>query len=269
MLSRTIIAATTLLAAGLCLTTAASTAAAAEQQPNFVFFLADDISDSDLGCYGHPSIKTPHIDTLAADGVRFTNAYLTTSSCSPSRCSLITGRYPHNTGAPELHTTLPTDQVCFPTILREHGYYTVLSGKNHMGNAVQKAFDKISPGKGPGKEGDWVEILQQRPTEKPFFCWFASTDAHCDWQMSDDVPTYSPQDVVIPPYLIDGLPNAPGPDWVLSRSKSFRSLHWAGRRRTETARCFREYGHYCDGGQRVDHFPAARRDSTIVASKRL
>jgi len=82
--------------------------------PNIVFFIADDVSQEDFGCYGHPTIKTPHTDALAAGGMRFDNAYLTTSSCSPSRCSIITGRYPHNTGAPELHVRLPEEQVRFP-----------------------------------------------------------------------------------------------------------------------------------------------------------
>ena len=63
-------------------------------RPNVVLIIGDDISDSDFGCYGHPHIRTPHVDKLAADGMRFTNAYLTTSQCSPTRCSLITGRYP-------------------------------------------------------------------------------------------------------------------------------------------------------------------------------
>ena len=76
-------------------------------KPNIVFFIADDVSQNDFGCYGHPVIKTPNIDALSANGMRFDNAYLTTSSCSPSRCSIITGRYPHNTGAPELHVRLP------------------------------------------------------------------------------------------------------------------------------------------------------------------
>ena len=102
------------------------------KKPNIVFFIADDVSQDDFGCYGHPIIKTPNVDALASKGMRFDNAYLTTSSCSPSRCSIITGRYPHNTGAPELHVRLPQEQVRFPELLREAGYYTVLSGKNHM-----------------------------------------------------------------------------------------------------------------------------------------
>ena len=55
------------------------------EKPNVVFFIADDVSQDDFGCYGHPVIQTPHVDALAQKGVRFDNAYLTTSSCSPSR----------------------------------------------------------------------------------------------------------------------------------------------------------------------------------------
>ena len=68
-------------------------------RPNVIVFIADDMAVDDCGAYGHPHIRTPHIDALARDGMRFTNAFLTTSSCSPSRCSILTGRYPHATGA--------------------------------------------------------------------------------------------------------------------------------------------------------------------------
>lgn len=97
------------LIATLCCSACSFVLFAAEEEPhpNFIFFLSDDISQEDHGGYGHPVIKTPHIDALAANGMRFDNAYLAISSCSPSRCSIITGRYPHNTGAPELHSPLP------------------------------------------------------------------------------------------------------------------------------------------------------------------
>jgi len=175
----------------------------ADDRPNFVFFLADDVSDDDFGFQGHPSLKTPNIDQLAAGGMQFDNAYLTTSSCSPSRCSIITGRYPHNTGAPELHVQLPAAQVRFPELLREAGYYTVLSGKNHMFGNKDRAFDSITKGGGPGGEKDWVDHVKDRPKDKPFFFWFAAFDAHRAWQVSDDAPKYSPDDVVVPPYLVD------------------------------------------------------------------
>lgn len=177
---------------------------ASDSRSNFIFVLADDVSWDDLGCYGHPSIQTPNLDQMAAEGARFNHAYLTTSSCSPSRCSIITGRYPHNTGAAELHTTLPAGLFTFPAALKEAGYYTVLSGKHHMGTEVNHGFDLISNGKGPGKEEDWVPILRDRPRDKPFFFWFASTDAHRDWSINEDAPVYEAGDVVVPPYLVDG-----------------------------------------------------------------
>ncbi len=189
----------------LLLTTliAGSNIYAADERPNFVFFIADDISVDDLGCYGHKTLKTPQIDRLADNGMRFTNAYLTISSCSPSRCSIITGRYPHNTGAPELHTKLPEDQPLFPLLLKDAGYYTVLSGKHHMGNNANPGFTHISGGKGPGREEDWVPILQKRPKDQPFFCWFASTDAHRNWAFDENAPKYTNEEVVVPPYMVD------------------------------------------------------------------
>ncbi|VGO22123.1 sulfatase family protein [Pontiella sulfatireligans] len=186
---------------GLLLAWGAS--AAAEERPNIVFFIADDVSQEDFGCYGHPTLKTPNVDALAASGMRFDNAYLTTSSCSPSRCSIITGRYPHNTGAPELHVKLPDAQIRFPELLREAGYYTVLSGKNHMFGNTDRAFDQITKGGGPGKEEDWVGHLKNRPKDQPFFFWFSSIDAHRGWQESEQAPVYNPEDVIIPPYMVD------------------------------------------------------------------
>jgi len=173
------------------------------ERPNIVFFIADDISQDDFGCYGHPVIKTPHTDQLAANGLRFDNAYLTTSSCSPSRCSIITGRYPHNTGAPELHVRLPDSQTRFPELLRQAGYYTVLSGKNHMFGKEDRAFDRITRGGGPGSSADWVQHVKDRPKDKPFFFWLASADGHRDWAINNDVQTYNKEEVIIPPYMVD------------------------------------------------------------------
>ncbi len=176
---------------------------AEELRPNFIFFIADDISQEDLGCYGHPVIKTPRINELAANGMRFDNAYLAISSCSPSRCSIITGRYPHNTGAPELHSPLPDDQTRFPELLHERGYYTALSGKNHMFGNKDRAFNVITYGGGDGGSGDWVELVRDRPKDQPFFFWFAANDAHRGWGISEHAPTYDPADVIVPPYNAD------------------------------------------------------------------
>lgn len=174
------------------------------KQPNFILFITDDISWDDLGCYGSKVAKTPHLDQMANEGMLFHGAYLSISSCSPSRCSIISGRYPHNTGAAELHTELPADQPVFPEALQAAGYYTAISGKHHMGKAVNRGFDKVSGGKGPSKSADWVPMLQERPKDKPFFFWFASSDAHRGWALNDKAPLYKPEDIEVPPYLFDG-----------------------------------------------------------------
>lgn len=66
-----------------------------------------------------------------------------------------------------------------------------------------RAFDEITGGGGPGKEEDWVKHVQERPKDKPFFFWFAASDAHRDWALNDDAPTYTRDDIVVPPYLVD------------------------------------------------------------------
>jgi arylsulfatase len=172
-------------------------------RPNFVLIIGDDISFDDFGCYGHPHIRTPNIDALAAGGIRFTNVYLTASQCSPTRCSIISGRYPHNTGAPELHMPLPNGQPLFPLNLKQAGYYTAAAGKWHMGSYPKGAFTRRAPEAGPGSEDNWVTCLRERPLDKSFFMWFASTDAHRHWQPDKQAQPHEPADAVIPPYMAD------------------------------------------------------------------
>ncbi len=69
--------------------------AVAQSRPNIILIIADDVGWNDIGCYGNTAIHTPNIDQLAKEGMRFTNVFVTSSSCSPSRSSIITGRYPH------------------------------------------------------------------------------------------------------------------------------------------------------------------------------
>src|SRR5262245_3362065 len=75
---------------------------AARPLPNLILIIADDMAWDDCGAYGHLAIRTPNLDRLAREGMRFDRAFLTCSSCSPSRASMITGRYPHATGAQQL-----------------------------------------------------------------------------------------------------------------------------------------------------------------------
>ncbi len=193
--------------------------------PNFVFFITDDISASDLGCYGNEVIQTPNLDAIAENGLVFDNAHNVISSCSPSRCAIITGRYPHNTGAPELHSTLPDDQVTFVRTLREAGYHTIISGKNHMNKPAKLGFDESSDSKPAGSE-NWIQHLKDRPKEKPFFAWFASHDAHYPMTFTDEAPTYDPNDIEVPPMLFD----APGTRQELANyyHEVSRTDHFAG-----------------------------------------
>ncbi|QDV62843.1 sulfatase-like hydrolase/transferase [Crateriforma conspicua] len=178
-------------------------ATSADPRPNFVFLITDDISPDDLSIYGNDFVSTPNLKRLADRGLVFDNAYLTISSCSPSRCSMITGRYPHNTGASELHLTLPDDQTTFVQLLRDAGYHTMISGKNHMAPPQQLGFVESSDAKPAGAE-KWVQHLRNRPADRPFFAWFASHDAHRAFEITDDAPVYDPQQVQVPPMMFDG-----------------------------------------------------------------
>lgn len=177
----------------------------AQEPPNIIFIIADDVGWNDLGCYGNQVVSTPNIDRIAREGMMFTNAFLTTSSCSPSRCSIITGRYPHNTGAAELHTPLPESQIPFPLLMQNAGYYTVQAGKSHFGKPALRCFDQayeMEEG-GVGGEERWVRCLRERPANQPFFAWFAAVDAHRDWHHDQYGVTPNPERITAPPYLVD------------------------------------------------------------------
>ena len=107
-------------------------------KPNFVFIYLDDLGYGDLSCYGATEIKTPNIDALANGGVRFTNGYATSATCTPSRYGLLTGVYPwRNKDAKILPGSAPLligkDQLTIPKMLKEKGYQTAVVGKWHLG----------------------------------------------------------------------------------------------------------------------------------------
>jgi arylsulfatase A-like enzyme len=172
-----------------------------DSKPNFVLIIGDDISWNDFGTYGHPNIRTPNVDSIAGEGIKFTSAFLTVSSCSPSRASIMTGRYPHNTGAGNLSEPLPAEQVTFPALLKKAGYYTASAGKFHLGDQ-KLSFDTIVEGNPSGCER-WLEVLKQRPKDKPFCLWLASRDAHLPYRKNTVPKPHTPEDAVVPPFLPD------------------------------------------------------------------
>ncbi|MDR2860134.1 MAG: sulfatase [Mediterranea sp.] len=185
-------------------------------KPNIVVLIADDISMNDFGCYGHPDIKTPNIDNLAKSGLRFTNVFLTASSSSPSRASIITGRYPHNTGACELHTAMGDEQVFIPGALQQEGYYTAQAGKWHFSGGgddfsgpVSNVFNRkggdVKHGGGVSGSEMWVTYLKERPKDKPFFMWFAAHDAHRNWDDEVFLEKYKAEDVTVSEFYVDNI----------------------------------------------------------------
>jgi len=127
------------LAVLMLVSTIAAQADARHDCPNIVVMLADDLGFGDLACYGHPQIRSPNIDRLAAEGLKFTACYAAAPMCSPSRAGLLTGRSPHRTGvfdwiahdgSSSIH--LRPSEVTFANMLQAAGYQTALHGKWHL-----------------------------------------------------------------------------------------------------------------------------------------
>ena len=197
----------------LSMAVAACCATGTGEPPNFVLFMADDVSWNDIGCYGNPVVQTPNIDGLAVNGLRFDNAFLTASSCSPSRSSIIAGKYPHSVqNAAELHSYMTENEIPFPLLLKESGYYTAHAGKWHIGTAPHRAFDAFTDWdtdksvrllNGEGGEDYWLTRVRERPRDKPFFLFLAAHDAHREWHADEFHIQHDPEEVVIPPYFAD------------------------------------------------------------------
>ncbi len=191
------------------------------EQPNLVLIIADDLGFDDCTPFGGKHVHTPNLQRLADEGMRFDHAFLTCSSCSPSRSTMITGRYPHNTGAEQLHWPLPKDQITFVEQLKAKGYWTGQAGKWHLGNAVKNRFDVLYEmgnsafqlskdgkgkirGKGDGSGCEnWLPLLKSRPKDKPFFMWLASADPHRDYEPNTFDPPHRPENAFVPSYLPD------------------------------------------------------------------
>jgi N-sulfoglucosamine sulfohydrolase len=165
--------------------------------PNFVFLISDDQSVPDLSCYGNRAIHTPNIDQLARDGMRFENGFVTSPSCSPSRSSILTGRYAHSTGTARLHAPMP---AYLPTILESLkglGYFTGAFRKVHLGDAFWKRWDF------EGRAKDFATFFDARPTDRPFYLHVGFHDPHRPYWPREFSPAYNPRDVEVPGFLPD------------------------------------------------------------------
>jgi N-sulfoglucosamine sulfohydrolase len=218
-------------------------ASAATPRPNVVLIVADDHGREALGCYGNPVVKTPHLDALAADGTRFTSAFCTTASCSPSRSVILSGQQNHRNGMYGLqhddHHFQSFDQVkSLPVRLKEAGFRTARIGKYHVGPEKVFAFETVlsggaandpaTIGRSPVEMAEQSRRVIEAKDDRPFFLYFASDDPHrANAVLPSGKPTFDtwpapnsfgnrpagypgitpvkfrPEDVIVPPFLPD------------------------------------------------------------------
>jgi N-sulfoglucosamine sulfohydrolase len=176
--------------------------ASAAPKPNVLFLLSDDHSYPFLSCYGDANVKTPTLDKLAAEGMKFHRFFTTAPQCVPSRASLMTGRSPVAARITRFSSPLPKDEIIFPQLLREQaGYYTGICGRSfHLDGSGGKG----DPGIGEiltehqmrtfEDRVDFLEgcpdaqvatqleaFLDKKPEDKPFFMWANFSNPHHVW----------------------------------------------------------------------------------------
>ncbi len=222
----------------------------AGKQPNIILLLTDDQRADALGCAGNPIIQTPNMDTLAARGVRFERAFVTTPICAASRASILTGLYERTHGY--TFTKPPLDQrltgISYPTLLREAGYYTGFIGKlgvrleegliEEMFNTHRvTAYPYFKEVAGESRHltelhGDYaVEFLRERPTDRPFCLSLSFWAPHADdgseeqyfWPPDCDAlyrDTQIPEPDLSDPAFFEALPE------FLKRSLNRTRWHW-------------------------------------------
>ena len=167
-------------------------------RPNILVLVADDLGWRDSGPYGNAAVRTPNIDRLARSGLLVKRAFGTTPQCSPSRISILSGKYPHATGAEDLHTPLPDGERLLPSYLQAQGYFTGDMAKTHYGPNGERQFQWYSPETARAFPG----FLDSAGT-RPFFLWVGFHEPHRPYERGLVSPPHSPTHVVLPPYLAD------------------------------------------------------------------
>lgn len=217
------------------LTAALLTASAAHGQdrPNVILILADDLGIGDLSCYGAEDLQSPHIDAIAASGVRFTNFYANASVCSPTRAAMLTGRYPERVGIPGVVRTNPIhnwgyllpEAVMIGDVLKPVGYHSALVGKWHLGidspnKPNERGFDHFHGLLGDMMDDYWTHLRTNvnylRLNEQVIDPDGHATTLFTDWAI-EYLESRKDQDEPFFLYLAYTAPHSPiqpPPEWV-------------------------------------------------------
>ena len=183
--------------------------ALAESRPNIVFILADDMNRDSWGIYGSVDCKTPNIDKLASEGMRFDRAYCSVAMCAPYRQELYSGRSPWRTGTLPNHSTSKADTKSIPHYLKPLGYRVALVGKGHVAPQQCYPFEFFPGDKDKSKDpnpnclelaGEFMDSCAEQ--DKPFCLFIASNDSHAPFTTGDR-SAYDPASLTIPPYWLD------------------------------------------------------------------
>lgn len=178
--------------------------AVADDRPNIILLLADDLGYGDLSCFGSPAVKTPHLDRLAKEGTKCTRFYAGSAVCSPTRASVLTGRYPLRFGITkhfnDRNQWLPESATTVAELLKDSGYSTAHMGKWHLGGLhVDEKGKRLNNQPGPRQHGfDFYQTqIEQQPLrsrmgrERTLFRQGGTVLLRNDQRVSDDDPYHS------------------------------------------------------------------------------
>jgi arylsulfatase A-like enzyme len=181
------------------------------RRPNIVLFIADDLTWHDVGPYGGTDVRTPSIDRLAKEGLKFQWAFAASPTCTPARSAMYTGMYPMRNGAHANHSLINPGVATLPQVMGKLGYRVVLAGKSHIGPREQFPFEYLEGANvmPPGKKGVlWTDLntervdrlLKEHDRSKPLCLIVASHSPHVYWLENEG---YDPAKIKVPPYLVD------------------------------------------------------------------
>jgi arylsulfatase A-like enzyme len=183
----------------------------AANKPNIVLFISDDYSWHDCGAFGSPNARTPRLDALAKQSMRFDAAFAASPTCTPSRSALYTGQYPMRNGAHANHSIVNEGTKTLPKYMADLGYRVVIAGKTHIGLRKDFPFEYLADSNvmPPGKrELLWTDLntaavdklLAGHDKTKPLCLLVCSHSPHVYWPPNDG---YDPAKLTVPPYLLD------------------------------------------------------------------